>query len=463
MFKESLKSIGRSWSNLTGSLLGDRDCKINPDLAEGDEDLLRRQFQKWIEARGGEVSARKHAMQIGGLYQELTSEGRRRFLRLLAVEFGPDRQGLREQCARYMQSDDADCGPLEEKLRDLLITPRLKLLHQFTALPQGIKFLVDLRKDLIGFVKSDAELATLDKEIRRLLATWFDVGLLEMRQIDWQSPAALLEKLVAYEAVHEIHSWQDLRHRLHLDRRCYAFFHPNMPDEPLIFVEVALTSGLADSIDSLLDESTPGVSPRDADTAIFYSISNAQQGLQGISFGNFLIKRVVETLKAQLPNIKTFSTLSPLPGFANWLKKLNVTEVSEMLGYDEISKLAESTAEPCAGNPVDLVALLERPGWHQDNAFCVTLRPLLETLLYRYLHTYRADGQPIDPVERFHLGNGARIERVNWLGDLSDKGLKQAYGFMVNYLYPIKDIEKNHEKYATARKIVISSAVKGLK
>ncbi len=461
MFKNSLKSIGRGWSSLTGSLLGDRDHKINPDLAKGDEDLLRRQFQKWIEARGGEVSARKHAMQIGGLYQNLSSEGRRRFLRLLALEFGPDRQALREQCERYIETADADCGPLEESLRDLLITPRLQLLHQFNTLPQGIKFLVDLRKDLIGFAKDDAELATLDKEIRRLLATWFDIGLLEMRQIDWQSPAALLEKLVAYEAVHEIHSWQDLRHRLHLDRRCYAFFHPNMPGEPLIFVEVGLTSGLSDSIGSLLDESTPDVPPEEADTAIFYSISNAQQGLQGISFGNFLIKRVVETLKAELPNIKNFSTLSPIPGFSRWLQGLGADEVSSVLGEDGMQNLAELAAE--MGPPIDLVSLLAQPDWHQDSDFCETLRPLLERLLYHYFHTTRVDGQPIDPVERFHLGNGARIERVNWLGDLSEKGLKQACGFMVNYLYPIKDIEKNHEKYATARKIVISSAVKGLK
>ncbi len=400
-------------------------------------------------------------MQIGGLYQNLTTEGRKRFLRLLALEFGPDRQALRAECKRYLETSDDDCGPIEESLRDLLITPRLKLLHQFNALPQGIKFLVDLRKDLIEFAKTDAELATLDKEIKRLLATWFDIGLLEMRHIDWQSPAALLEKLVEYEAVHEIHSWQDLRHRLHLDRRCYAFFHPNMPDEPLIFVEVALTNNLSDSIGSLLDESTPDLPPEKADTAIFYSISNAQQGLQGISFGNFLIKRVVETLKAEFPDIKTFSTLSPIPGFSRWLKGLDNAEVTRILGEEGIQKLTEIAAE--MGVPSKLTPLLEQPDWHQNSEFCEILQPLLERLLYHYFHTTRPDGQPIDPVERFHLGNGARIERANWLGDLSEKGLKQAHGFMVNYLYPIKDIDKNHEMYAKARKIIISSAVKGLK
>lgn len=460
MFKDSLKSLGRSWSNLTGSLLGERTRKIDPELGKGDEELVRRQLQQWLEVRGGEVSARQHAMQIGQLYQHLSHPGRKRFLQLLAREFGLDRSALREQCRRYLASDDAESGPLEEQLRDLLMPPRLRLLHQFNALPQGIKFLVDLRQDLVGFRDEDSELRTFDKEIRRLLATWFDVGLLEMRQIDWQSPAALLEKLVEYEAVHEIHSWQDLRHRLHLDRRCYAFFHPNMPGEPLIFVEVALTSGIADSIQPLLDESTPDVAPEDADTAIFYSISNAQKGLQGISFGNFLIKRVVDSLKAELPNIKTFSTLSPIPGFSRWLRGLEPETLALYLAALEPEERAlwvDATPQP------DFTTHLEQPDWHEDAEFCTAVRPLLKRLLYRYFHSTRANGQPLDAVERFHLGNGARIERINWLGDLSAKGLAQSYGMMVNYLYPIKEIEKNHELYVTEGKINVSAKVKSLR
>ncbi|HKJ04440.1 MAG TPA: malonyl-CoA decarboxylase [Geopsychrobacteraceae bacterium] len=460
MLKNSLKSLGRGWSNLTGSLLGDRFKNIDPDLANGSDELLRRQLKKWIEAKGGEVSARKHAMQIGELYLHLTPNGRFRFLSMLALEFGLDRQAMREQCNNYLVSRDEDCGPIEETLRDLLVSPRLKLLRQFNTLPQGIKFLVDLRKDLLAFCKKDARLIPLDREIRRLLATWFDVGLLELRQIDWQSPAALLEKLVAYEAVHEIHSWQDLRHRLNMDRCCYAFFHPNMPEEPLIFVEVALTNEISESIQTLLDDSTPDITPDEADTAIFYSISNAQQGLQGISFGNFLIKRVVETLKAGLPNIKTFSTLSPVPGFSRWLQGLDPYAVAELLGDERTAGLEElARAEGCEA---DLVSLLNRPHWHLDLKFSTVVRPLLETLLFHYFHSSRSDGQPVDPVQRFHLGNGARIEQVNWLGDTSEKGFAQAYGFMVNYLYPIKDIEKNHELYATRRKIIISPAVKAL-
>jgi malonyl-CoA decarboxylase len=461
MLKNSLKSLSRGWSNLTGSLLGDRFANIPPDLADGADELLRRQLKKWIEARGGEVSARKHAMQIGELYLHLSAAGRLRFLRMLALEFGCDREAMREQCQNYLAAEDAECGPIEEQLRDLLISPRLKLLRQFNTLPQGIKFLVDLRKDLLAFCRDDAQLVPLDREIRRLLATWFDVGLLEMHQIDWQSPAALLEKLVAYEAVHEIHSWQDLRHRLHMDRRCYGFFHPSMPDEPLIFVEVALTNGISGSIQTLLDDATPDVVPEEADTAIFYSISNAQQGLQGISFGNFLIKRVVETLKAELPNIKLFATLSPVPDFRRWLKTLQPDATYELLGEEgraELTKLARTL--DCEA---DILRLLERPDWHRDQQLTSVVRPLLERLLFHYFHAARGDGQPVDPVERFHLGNGARIERVNWLADVSEKGFAQAYGFMVNYLYPIKDIEKNHERYATKRKIVISSAVRSLK
>ena len=460
MFKDSLKSLGRSWSNLTGSLLGERSRKIDPELGNGDEELVRRQLQQWLEVRGGEVSARKHAMQIGQLYQHLSPAGRKRFLQLLAREFGLDRAALREQCRLYLATEDAESGPVEEQLRDLLMPPRLRLLHQFNALPQGIKFLVDLRQDLVSFMGDDSELRILDKEIRRLLATWFDVGLLEMRQIDWQSPAALLEKLVEYEAVHEIHSWQDLRHRLHLDRRCYAFFHPNMPGEPLIFVEVALTSGIADSIQTLLDESTPDVAPEEADTAIFYSISNAQQGLQGISFGNFLIKRVVDSLKAELPNIKTFSTLSPIPGFSRWLRGLAPETLALYLAAlepDERAPWGDATPQ------LDFMTRLAQPDWHEDAEFCTAVRPLLERLLYRYFHSTRPNGQPLDAVERFHLGNGARIERINWLGDLSAKGLAQSYGLMVNYLYPIKDIEKNHELYVTAGKINLSSKVKSLR
>lgn len=461
MLKDRFKSISRGWSNITGNVLGDPLSNIHPDLTKGDKALLLRQLEKWIKARGGEVSARKHAMQIGELYLRLSPAGRLQFMRMLALDFGTDRAAIREQCQRYLATDDADCGPIEETLRDLLISPRLKLLRQFNTLPQGIKFLVDLRKDLLTFCRVDEQLIPLDREIKRLLATWFDVGLLEMRHIDWQSPAALLEKLVAYEAVHEINSWQDLRHRLHIDRRCYAFFHPNMPDEPLIFVEIALTNGIAGNIQTLLDETTPDVAPEEADTAIFYSISNAQKGLQGISFGNFLIKRVVETLKAELPNIKTFSTLSPVPGFSRWLKTIGPTKITERLGDGDNAKLTELCRR--LNCEADIVRVLEHPQWHLDQQVTAVVQPLLETLLFQYFHATRADGLPVDSVERFHLGNGARIERANWLGDVSEKGFEQAYGFMVNYLYPIKDIEKNHELFATKSKIAISSTIKSLK
>jgi malonyl-CoA decarboxylase len=203
------------------------------------------------------------------------------------------------------------------------------------------------------------------------------------------------------------------------------------------------------------------VAPDSADTAIFYSISNAQQGLMGISFGNFLIKRVVESLKTELPNIRTFSTLSPVPGFSRWLQGLTQDEMNGLVGEEGRAAL-NGLADETELSP-RLIDLLGQPGWHMDESFTAVVQPLLQRLLFHYFHAKRSDGQPIDPVERFHLGNGARIERVNWLGDVSDKGFAQAYGFMVNYLYPIKEIEKNHELYATKRKIVVSSAVRALK
>ncbi|GAB4171485.1 MAG: malonyl-CoA decarboxylase [Geothermobacteraceae bacterium] len=457
MFRSSLKTIGRGLTGLT-SLLGGRGRKNRIDLANGDIDLLKRQLDQWVKAHGGEVSARDHARQIGELYLMLSDTGRRRFLQLLARDFGIDREAMKEQCRAYLQ-EDADHGRIEQTIHELLEPPRLKLLSQFNTLPNGIKFLVDLRRDLLALSDQEPELADFDRELRHLLATWFDVGFLQLQQIDWNSPASLLEKLVAYEAVHEIHSWQDLRHRLHLDRRCYAFFHPNMPGEPLIFVEVALTRGMADSIQTLLDESTPDVAPQEADTAIFYSISNAQQGLRGISFGNFLIKRVVEKLKVELPNIKTFATLSPIPGFARWVSRLDKEHLQELAGTERLDRVVRKTG----GDPDNPIAyLLEVPAWHRDAALADVVRPALEKLLFHYFHTRRSDNQPIDPVQRFHLGNGARLERVNWLGDTSPKGMKQSFGLMVNYLYRLQDIDKNHEAYATNRRIAISSAVKAL-
>jgi malonyl-CoA decarboxylase len=279
-----------------------------------------------------------------------------------------------------------------------------------------------------------------------------------LKRISWDSPAALLEKLIAYEAVHEIQSWNDLKNRLEADRRCFAFFHPRMPDEPLIFVEVALVAGMAGNIHALLDESAPLGDPNAADTAIFYSISNCQRGLNGISFGDFLIKRVVDALAAELPRLKVFATLSPVPGFRAWLSK-----EGPRLELQPAEAKALSTVVVNGAAAPDLVELLDRPGWQTDPALTAALREPLVRLCAQYLLQEKGrSGRAADPVAHFHLTNGARVQRLNWLGDLSEKGLQQSAGIMVNYLYRLDHIETNHEAYRGEGKVAASSTVRHL-
>ena len=290
-----------------------------------------------------------------------------------------------------------------------------------------------------------------------MLANWFDIGFLELKRITWELPAALLEKLMAYEAVHEIRGWTDLKNRLEADRRCFAFFHPRMPDEPLIFVEVALVAGMASDIHALLDEAAPIGDPHAADTAIFYSISNCQRGLAGISFGDFLIKRVVDALAAELPRLSVFATLSPVPGFRAWLERQSRPAPGDLLLPAERTAI-EALGEGVPGN--DLPALLDR---HADPRIAAVLRDPMMRLCARYLlHERTPSGRALDPVAHFHLSNGARVERLNWLGDISPKGLQQSAGIMVNYLYRLAEIEANHEAYRGEGRVVASSAIRNL-
>jgi malonyl-CoA decarboxylase len=282
-----------------------------------------------------------------------------------------------------------------------------------------------------------------------LLSSWFNRGFLVLRRIDWQTPAAILEKIIAYEAVHKIQSWDDLRRRLDpADRRCFAFFHPSLVDEPLIFVEVALTADIPDNIGSVLREA-----PKNGDvvekptTAVFYSISNCQEGLRGISFGNFLIKQVVEDLVKERPSLRTFVTLSPIPGFADWLAQARGGDADDVLGEDDREQLK----------------LLDDPDWWVEEDDAEQLKPLLLRLCAHYMANAKAgDGKPADPVARFHLGNGARLERINWRADVSPKGLREAHGLMCNYRYEVKDIERNHEAFADAGTVAASRQITSL-
>jgi malonyl-CoA decarboxylase len=440
-----IKGLATLWRGIAGR--GGDEVILAPDLPAEDLAHLRGQMQACLEARGGEVSARTRAAVLGRAYLGLNTDGRLRFLRLLAEEFGPDRGDIDAAIDQLRSSDGDDRARAEAEraLRQSLEPPRLKLLTDFNGLPEGIKFLVDMRAELMGQAKDDPALTALEGDLKGLLAAWFDIGFLELRRITWRSPAMVLEKIMAYEAVHAIQGWGDLKNRLDSDRRLYGFFHPRMPDEPLIFVEVALVEGIAGNVQELLDPAAPLGDPQAADTAIFYSITNAQKGLAGISFGNFLIKRVVDDLSREFPRLKTFATLSPIPGFRDWL--------SQHLHQGEVSNDAKGS----------LKTLLAEPEWVKEPAMVEALKGPLLRLAARYLlSARRGDGRALDPVAHFHLSNGARVERLNWLGDLSPKGVAQSCGLMVNYLYKLDGIEANHEAYSASGKVAASGEVRAL-
>jgi malonyl-CoA decarboxylase len=420
---------------------------------------VREQLQECVKGIGGEVSARQRAYRLGETYQRLDREGRHAFLRLIATEFGPDPEKVAQAHARYQAAlGTPEQWHAEALLWSALRSPRTRILTQFNALPQGVRFLVDLRVDLLACLREDPELSSLDRELEYCLASWFDVGFLELRSITWHSPAALLEKLIRYEAVHAIHSWDDLKNRLDSDRRCYGFFHPRMPDEPLIFVEVALTDHLANNVQQLLDEQAPLFdAAAQADTAIFYSISNTQDGLRGVSFGNFLLKRVIEDLKRDFPRLKQFATLSPLPLLTRWA---NETPEAWRTAFSpgDLERFARHAQQPATLEA--LRQTLAAPGWQQEARLARALEAPLTRLAAQYLTTARSRNRIYDPVARFHLGNGAYIERLNPLGDASAKGLEQSFGMMVNYRYDPEAIEENVENLLREGRIATSSNVR---
>jgi malonyl-CoA decarboxylase len=465
---ESLLSGAR---NLVGRLFGrmpdkDQEQIGTLSLNTAAQQQLRERFAECAAERGGVVSARQRAVDLGRIYSRLDEDGRCAYLRLLALEFGPARAPVDQALAAWSQAIQPEARAAAElAMREALRSQRIKILTQFSAIPNGVKLLVEMRDDMLRMLKKAPELAVVESELFSLLGTWFDVDFLQLRRISWNSPAALLEKLIQYEAVHQIRSWADLRNRLDSDRRCYGLFHPRMPDEPLIFVEVALTDGLSDNIQALLDEAAPPLEPARANSAMFYSISNTQPGLRGLSFGNFLIKRVVDDLARDFPQLKTFSTLSPIPGFMAWLKRQHaILEPIEQARR-------ESAASPLAADKqLPTVGWLASGAWHRDAATVTQLQPLLMQACARFLVQQKTQGKleekaqvlPLDPVARFHLVNGARIERINWMGDTSDKGWRQSAGMMVNYLYRKGELEANHEKLMARGSVCISRAVRAL-
>jgi len=461
----TLRNLKTAWRDISETARGaiGGAAAVAPALPATDLDKVRARMRECLEGKGGEVSTRARAAELGRLYLGLDGDGRKRFLKLLAEEFDIDQGAAAAAASALIQAkDDRARSKAKRELRAALNAPRVTLLTQFNALPEGVKFLVDMRAELLRFGREDRSLAGLEGDLKELLAGWFDIGFLELRRITWESPAALLEKLSVYEAVHQVRSWTDLKNRLDSDRRCFAFFHPRMPSEPLIFVEVAMVSGMAADVQALLDVKAPVIDPRTADTAIFYSISNAQRGLAGISFGGFLIKRVVDQLSAEFPKLKTFATLSPIPGFCAWLDQEFAAGLPGVLGKHERKTLATALGQGSASKG-DLKQILADPAWTKKPEVAAALEAPLKRLCARYLvEAKREDGKALDPVANFHLGNGARVERLNWLGDTSKKGLKQSAGMMVNYQYRLSDIEENHEAYEGDGKVATSSAVAAL-
>jgi malonyl-CoA decarboxylase len=424
-----------------------------------------RELASALVSERGEASGAAIARELLEEMLKLGTEDRLGFYRFLVTTFLPPEPRLHDAIAAYL----AEPTPVHAAELAMAAEPtRQELLRRINMAHCGTAALIGMREDLQSHLRAEPGLKPLDSDLRHLLASWFNRGFLELRRIDWQSPAAILEKLIAHEAVHEIQGWDDLRRRLAPDRRCFGFFHPALPGEPLIFVEVALTQGLATAIQPLLaregDAAAERARERTADTAIFYSISNCQSGLRGISFGNFLIKQVVEELKVELPGLVRFSTLSPVPTFRRYLdRQLAADDGEDLLRPDEAEALRLLAGEGAQDQPSARVlqTVLGTQEWWMDAKLAEALRAPLIRLCAAYLTRPPGANAQADPVMRFHLGNGARLEHINWLGNTAPRGIWESYGIMVNYLYDPEQIEANHEAFVRG-KVVRSAAVDAL-
>jgi len=384
----------------------------------------------------GEASGAALARRAVALYRGLDPAGRGHFFELLARDFSPDRELVLQAAEAYHR----DPSPANLATLQRVAEPtRQEIFRRMNMAPGGTAMLLELRRELLAEMRHAPALAAVDHDLTHLLSSWFNRGFLELRRIDWHSPAAILEKLIAYEAVHEIHGFPDLKRRLERDRRCFAFFHPALPEEPLIFVEVAFVNDLpADVAPILAMESAVG-DPKRARCAVFYSITSCQPGLRGVSFGNFLIKQVAEDLHKELPNLKLFATLSPVPGLRAWAREA----------------LHALPPAPDDETRTELLAVVDDPALPVPEG----LRAALEGMAAWYLTRAWSGQQAADPVARFHLGNGARLERINWRADGEPKARAQSFGMMVNYVYDLDQVEQNHEEYVNRRRVVASGMV----
>ena len=387
----------------------------------------------------GEASGVAYARRVLRGYEQLNDEQCLEFYRELARGYNPDTEAVK------IASDAYVTNPSPGNLAELLAAaapPRQELFRRLNLAPGGTAVLVSLRKGMLTHLSDEPGLEAIENDLAYLFDSWFNRGFLVLKHVDWGTPANVLEKIIQYEAVHEINGWKDLRRRVYPpDRRCFAFFHPSLGDEPLIFVEVALTLEAPATIAEVLEERDENFDVEQARTAVFYSISNCQEGLRGVSFGNFLIKQVAEELASELPELKKFVTLSPIPGFLRWLQN-SPDGVSKDDAYRALASIIDDD-------------------WHIDAEKSKKARALLQPLAaYYLLKAKRQNNLPVDPVTRFHIGNGASLDRINWLGDLSPRGMRQSAGMMVNYLYDLKKIEKNHEAYVDNGSIAASRSVR---
>jgi len=433
----------------------DAALSVNPDLPDNDLRRLRRIIDEAIGARGGEMAARRNAGSVAATFLNLNPQGRQRFFELLVTDYGHDASLVDAAAGALAQAGSpSDRHQAENDLRSALSARRVHLFRRFAGLDDGPALLVSLREDLLGRLADAPELRDLDHDLKRILEGWFDVSLLTLERLTWDSPASLLEKLIDYEAVHAIESWDDLKGRLAPDRRLYAFLHPAMPNDPLIFVEVALTAGISRSLTPVLDHDRDQVDPDKADSAIFYSISNCHRGLAGVTLGDLLIKSVVELVSTEFPSVKQFATLSPLPGFRRWLE----------------AQIVDGSFVPNEGIQVDLgpdqnitseqlADLISGPLPPDGDQGLEAARTSLTQLGSHYLANARRGPRALDPVAHFHLSNGARIEQLNWWANPSAAGWERGLAMMVNYQYHLKNIEQNHDRYLIDGEVTVADGV----
>jgi len=409
--------------------------RARPDSAAQPDSLgsVRRivSLTRTLMSDQGAIGGARLAADILGVFKTLDQPGRKAFFDLLVKDFSPNPDDVGRAADAYR------LDPSPAHLRDLqevVEPPRQELFRRLNMAPEGTRELIEIRRQVLNELDANPHFEPIAADLGHLLASWFNSGFLTLERIDWKSSALVLEKLIAYEAVHQIHGWTDLRRRLEADRRCYAFFHSALPGEPLIFIEVALTRGMSERIPPLIDPEAPITDPELADSAIFYSITNCQQGLRGVRFGSSLIKQVVEDLKQSLPRIRLYATLSPIPGFRKWL--------DQQAGHEDIQAMLAQPAE------------VDR--WPEP------LRQQLLNLCASYLVNAKRAHEPLDSVARFHLKNGARLEQINWMADPSARGVKQSVGLMANYVYELGQLQRNHELYERSGEVASSRKVERL-